>query len=217
MTDSVAVFVDGDNVPASYAGKIIRWARSMGTVVLARSYGCENALANWQEAVSFQFVYAGTGKNATDVLIAVEATEQVLSNPVQTVMLCSSDADFTHVARFIRSKGVHVIGVGENKSKPELRHACSEFRVLSCEEPAKPTKTHLSDLDRKIVEVIAKYGKGSLPVHELNPVMLREHGTKISEQPEKNWRAYLANRSLLYDVDPRGPHATVRFKPTALA
>jgi uncharacterized protein (TIGR00288 family) len=215
MTNSVAVFVDGDNVPASYAGKIIRHARSVGAVVQAKVYGSQNALGNWQDAVSFQFVYSGSGKNATDVLIAVEATEYVITNPVQSVVLCSSDADFTHVARFIRARGTHVLGMGEEKTKPEMRHSCSEFRVLSCDVVAKPKQTHMSEMDRKIMEVIASHGKDkrSMRVVDLDPVMRREHGTQISKTPEKNWRNYFTIRSTLYDLDPWGPEAMVRFKP----
>jgi hypothetical protein len=51
---------------------------------------------------------------------------------------------------------------------------------------------------------------------DLNPKMRAEHGTKISDQPEKNWRAYLTKRPDLFAVDPRGEGAQVQIKKAAL-
>jgi len=44
-----------------------------------------------------------------------------------------------------------------------------------------------------------------------------QHGVKISTYPEKTWRAYLAARPDLYELDPRGPEAMVRFLPQGFA
>ena len=74
MSDLVAVFVDGDNVPSAFAGRIVRVARSLGRLSVAKVYGNKQAIECWRDAFSFQLVYSGDGKNATDVLIAVEAT-----------------------------------------------------------------------------------------------------------------------------------------------
>ena len=47
--------------------------------------------------------------------------------------------------------------------------------------------------------------------------MKNAHGVKISELPEKRWRSYLAVRPALYDLDPKGPEALVRFRPEGFA
>ncbi|MFP7672236.1 hypothetical protein ACG74X_02640 [Marivita sp. S0852] len=75
----------------------------------------------------------------------------------------------------------------------------------------------VSDLDHKIKSVIAAHsteGRG-MRVADLNPVMRRLHGTSISATPDKNWRAYFAKRDTLFELDPRGPDAHVRFKRDA--
>lgn len=219
MSASVAIFVDGDNLSARYAGRILREAADHGPVSVAKAYGNETALGCWRQAQSFQFVYSGSEKNATDVLMAIEVTEHVLSHPVRTVVLCSSDADFSHLARFVRARGIPVIGMGEEKTSLSMRRACSEFRVLTA--PADVTVTHpaVSELDRKIRSVIAansNQGRG-MRVADLNPEMKRRHGTSISATPDKNWRTYFAKREALYELDPRGPDARVRFKRDAFA
>lgn len=209
---AVAVFVDGDNLPAVFAGRIIRAAQSLGSISVARVYGNESSLVQWADKPSFHFVFSGSGKNASDVLIAIEATEHVLLREVETVLLCSSDADFSHLARFIRARGIHVIGMGEEKTRPAMRWACSEFQVLVAEPPCAQSNPRLSDLDTKVVGLLAGAGRKGLPVTLLGGMMYQRHKTRITTRPEKTWRAYLSKHADLYDLDPRGPEAHVRLK-----
>jgi hypothetical protein len=44
-----------------------------------------------------------------------------------------------------------------------------------------------------------------------------QHGIRISTFPEKTWRSYLQARPALFDLDPRGPEAMVRFRPEGFA
>lgn len=124
MSGLVAVFVDGDNLPAAFAGRLFQAASAYGTVVLARVYGNEKALGDWGGQSCFEFVYSGSGKNASDIKIAIDVTEYVLTHGVQTVLLGSSDVDFTHLARFVRARHIHVVGMEEDKTRSELRAAC---------------------------------------------------------------------------------------------
>ena len=52
---------------------------------------------------------------------------------------------------------------------------------------------------------------------ELSHVMHTQHQFRISTCAEGSWRAYLLARPMLYDLDPRGPDAKVRFKPKGFA
>lgn len=54
-------------------------------------------------------------------------------------------------------------------------------------------------------------------IGELAPKMHAKHGTQISRQPEGTWRGYLSKRPTLYDLDPKGPGAMVRFRPEGFA
>jgi hypothetical protein len=79
-----------------------------------------------------------------------------------------------------------------------------------------PTSTLIcTALDQKIHAVItanSKKGAG-MRIAQLSAQMHKQHGIQISTQPERNWRAYLFARPSLYDLDPRGPEAMVRFRP----
>lgn len=215
MTDLVAVFVDGDNLAASHADRIWGAAQNLGTVAVARVYGTQTALMNWSDAPTFQFVYAGCGKNASDVLMAVEVTEYVLSHPVQAVVLASSDSDFTHIARFVRARGHHVIGMGKEDTGEAMKSACSAFHALCPAIPAAARQTHLSKTDRKATGILREGGKTGIPMAQFGSLMYQRHNTPISATGHKTWRDYLSKRPSLYDLDPRGKDARVRLRPGA--
>jgi hypothetical protein len=68
MTPRVAVFVDGDNIVASYAPDILKIAKRLGTVEVARAYGDATRGSGWHEATGYHLVHSGGRKNATDLL-----------------------------------------------------------------------------------------------------------------------------------------------------
>ncbi|WP_210877439.1 NYN domain-containing protein [Roseovarius autotrophicus] len=222
MSTRLSVFVDADNIPAAQAGHILALARRHGAPDLVRAYGNACNLPDWERMPGFHFVHSGSGKNATDMLICIDAMERALSGKCEAVMLVSSDQDFTHLATRLRGYGLTVIGAGEAKTVERLRAACSLFEVLpasapQCPKPDQPGKVDL--IDRKIKAVIQKNSKNGhgIPITSLANLMRSEHDFKISELPDKTWRTYLTKRAALYNLDPKGPKANVRFRPEGFA
>lgn len=162
-------------------------------------------------------IHAGTGKNAADLLLAIDAVEVALSGRAEAFVIASSDGDFSHLAHRLRAFGAEVTGVGEAKAPRGFRAACTEFVELGAgaaiqlvpKSDGCPT-----DLDQKIRAMIATHSKNGagIKIADLSPKMHAMHGTRISTFPEKSWRAYLSARPLLYELDPRGPEAKVRFR-----
>jgi hypothetical protein len=226
MSPRVAVFVDGDNIGASHAPDILKIAKRLGTVEVARAYGDATRGSGWHDATGYRFVHSGTGKNATDLLLCIEAMEVVLVEVHRTVVIATSDGDFTHLALRLRERGITAVGVGEAKAPQTFRAACSVFECLEDPKPCAAPKPSLpckagaanaapSDLDQRIREIIAtnsKNGQGMRLV-ELAPQLHSKFGVRISSLPYKTWRAYFRERALLYDVDPKGPEAKIRYKP----
>ena len=56
-----------------------------------------------------------------------------------------------------------------------------------------------------------------LAINGLGPKMHSQHRVCISDHPERKWRTYLAARPALFEMDPRGPEARVRFRPEGFA
>jgi hypothetical protein len=224
MAGRVAVLVDGDNVGSAHARAILGLARGLGSLEVARVFGDATRNPGWLSAEGFRFIHSGCGKNATDVLLAIDAMELAICGGVSAIAITSSDGDFCHLAHRLRERGVNVLGIGEAKATPQYRAACTRFEVLApaadaaqraAPEPARVQSCAVPGLDQKIRAVIAtnsKKGEG-MRIADLSPQMNTLHGVQISTFPEKKWRAYLSARPALYDLDPRGPDARVRFKP----
>ncbi len=217
-----ALLVDGDNLTPRHAGRILEMAAARGRLDVARVYAAAHRPTDWLTAPGFRFVHAGAGKNAADVLLCIDAMELALRDGIEGFVLATSDRDFAHLAQRLREYGRPVLGLGEEKAPEEFRRACTDFALLepgAATVPPEASRPKVTEFDRRIRCMIARHstnGQGML-LAQLPPRMHAAHGTRISSYPERNWRAYLVARPELYDVDPRGPEALVRFKPAGFA
>ena len=210
---SVALLVDGDNVPAHFAGKLLREAGALGPLQIRRVYGNAHGIAAWSQAPSYYVLHAGNGKNGADLLLAVQAMEFALRDGIEAFALASSDADFSHLARRLREFGKHVMGLGEEKAKDNFRKACARFVELK--KPATAASgTELLETDRQVVAIIEKLSSdgGGVPLTKVNEHMRRLHDFKISAHDAQNWLNYFKENGKLYELDTSGPEKLVRLK-----
>lgn len=228
-TARIAVLVDGDNISHSFAPMILAKASTLGRIDIARSYVNGSNPSDWLSKPGFEGRHAGAGKNSADILLCIEAMELALVHGIEIFLIATSDGDFSHLAFRLREFGVLVHGVGEVKAPDGFRMACSIFTELA-PKVAKPKPVPVAapnppkaisepccaaDLDHKIRVEIREHSVGGcgMRIEHLSTVMRQKHGTLISQTPERSWRNYLNKRPELYDVDPRGPEAMVKFKP----
>lgn len=222
MAARLAVLVDGDNISGEYAEGILGSAHEYGSPDVVRVYANAQQASAWHSASGFRMIHAGTGKNASDLLLTIDAMELALRHGVETFVIASSDSDFLHLAQRLREYGKTVQGIGEAKTPGSFRNACSSFLQVGEPSAAKAcgqVAAGISKMDlniRAMIQSHSKNGKG-MQISQLSAQMHKAHGTQIGSYPEKTWRAYLLARPQLYEVDPRGPEAMVRFKPEGFA
>jgi hypothetical protein len=219
---SVAVLVDGDNFSGKHAALILKVAKDMGDPTVARVYADAQRQSEWHKAVGFRLIHAGTGKNASDLLLVIDAMELALGKGIGCFVIVSSDGDFTHLAQRLREHGAQVTGVGEAKAPLAFRAACNSFVEIGAERSValiSKSPSGASDLDRKIRALIAEHSRegAGMAIMVLGQMMHARHGTRITSHGVQTWRAYLTARPDLYDLDPRGPEAKVRFRPAGFA
>ena len=213
-----ALFVDGDNISSNFADTLVQIARRFGRLDIARVYTDDSHFATWAKATGFKHVLSGTGKNATDILLCVEAVEIAMDQNLYSVLIAASDGDYTHLALKLKERGLYVVGIGEAKAPERFRKACHQFESLQtpCIGSAAAHDqclTVLNPLERNVCSVIAKNAPcpNGLPIARLNPIMRHEFNTRISDQPYKTWRTYLSRQSALFALDKKGPNAKVRL------
>jgi uncharacterized protein (TIGR00288 family) len=134
-TDSrVAVLVDCDNTSPEILEYALQVVAQFGRVVMRRGYGNHHTLAHkWQEALvrmaftpCLQYQYA-SGKNTSDIALALDAQEALFDARADTFCLVTSDSDFAYLCRKLRERGATVVIVGEAKTPDALQNASAQF------------------------------------------------------------------------------------------
>ena len=131
----LAVLIDADNVPSSYAEAIFEEIAGLGEASVRRIYGDWSAqrLAGWAKKVAALGLVADQqfsntkGKNASDIGLVIAAMDFLHSGLFDGFVLVSSDSDFTRLAARIREQGLDVYGIGEKKTPEAFRMACKRF------------------------------------------------------------------------------------------
>lgn len=208
----VAVLVDGDNLSKGLAAILLKTANNHGTVRVRRVYGAISALSGWEDQ-GFRLCPTRPGKNAADMLLCVEAMILALRDGFKTLIIASSDRDFSYLAEQLREMGHQVVGMGEAKAPLSFQRACSAFTVMSLpkQNPETPLTAAPLTIEGRISQSILQAGKAGLLISKLGAAAING-GFKVSESPEKSWRKWLEARSALFVCDPKGPEARVRLK-----
>lgn len=138
MQVTLAVLIDGDNIPASYIKEMMEEIAKYGNPTIKRIYGDWTSphLGNWKKILLEnaitpvqQYGYT-TGKNATDSAMIIDAMDILYSQKVNGFCLVSSDSDFTRLATRLREAGMLVYGIGEKKTPDPFIVACDKFIYL---------------------------------------------------------------------------------------
>lgn len=129
-----ALLIDADNVSAKYIKIIFDELNAYGTVSIRRIYGNWAKKYDWDESVLLEYsiqpiqqFYYTKGKNATDMLMVIDAMDILYSGNVDGFCIVTSDSDFTKLATRLREDRMYVIGMGEDKTPTALIKACDRF------------------------------------------------------------------------------------------
>lgn len=217
----VALFVDGDNISPALAGPILDAAGRLGPVDVRRVYAAEAGFRAWQDAAGYRPIQVGGAKNGTDLLLCIEAVEMACKGGFDAFALASDDRDFSHLAHWLRERGLLVLGLGSRKSSAPWRAACTEFSVLAIpaassgpKEPNAPCRkaAPLSEIDSQIRDLIRDAGEGgSIGIGRLGQQMGTVHNVTLERLKASNWRGYLRTKPSLYALDPKAVTARVRW------
>ena len=114
----VMLLIDADNVSADVIDQAVEHVMSRhGAIHVRRAYcTAESALANVQLFKRHSIrpiVNLSTGKNSTDISLAVDAIDLVLAERPDVVVIVSSDSDFAPLVIRLREKGCRVEGIGQ--------------------------------------------------------------------------------------------------------
>lgn len=135
-TDRVMLLIDADNVSVDVMEQAVRLLLNQhGGLHVRRAYcTAESAVANqaaFKRLGIKPMVNLATGKNSTDIAMAVDAIDLVLAERPDVVVIASSDSDFAPLVQRLREKGCVVRGIGQlGKTGDETQEVYDDFTVL---------------------------------------------------------------------------------------
>lgn len=136
--EKIVVLIDADNTQLIKLKSILDEISTHGRIVVKKAYGDwkNSILKNWEDELKRlaikpeqQFAYV-TGKNATDIAMVIDSMDLLHTELYDAFVLVSSDSDFTPLAIRLRESGVHVFGVGEEKTPQSFKNACDDFILI---------------------------------------------------------------------------------------
>lgn len=137
-----ALLIDFDNVTLGIRSDLTKELRTLlNSDIIKGKVAVQRAYADWRRypqyivplsESSIDLIFApafGTNKkNATDIRLAVDATELVFTRPeIGTFILLSGDSDFSSLVLKLKEYGKYVIGVG-------IRESASDLLIQNCDE-----------------------------------------------------------------------------------
>lgn len=135
----IAIFFDCENVSSKYVEDIFKELAKLGEVTIRQAYKDWSARQSksWNDMLGrfaikpIQTKINTSSKNVSDFQIVIDVMNTMYYHKVDTIVLVSSDSDFTSLVMEIKAKGFEVIGFGEEKTPEALINAYSTFYQLS--------------------------------------------------------------------------------------
>lgn len=138
-TPRIALLIDADNAPASKIELVVGRLSYFGTIRVRRAYGNwkKDHLQGWAKILHKhaivpiqQFDYV-TGKNATDIALAIDAMDLLQTMRPEIYGIVAGDSDYTPLVVRLIASGAQVFGFGRVKTASiAFQEACTEFISL---------------------------------------------------------------------------------------
>ena len=135
QTKKFAVLINADNSSINAISSVLEEVAKYGIASVKRVYGdwSSEALKKWRDVLLphaitpvQQFAYT-KGKDATDMILIIDAMDLLYAGALDGFCIVSSDSDFTPLASRIRENGLSVYGFGKKSTPEAFKKACDKF------------------------------------------------------------------------------------------
>ncbi|MDM1719502.1 NYN domain-containing protein [Acinetobacter towneri] len=170
-----AILIDADNSSVNSIESVLEEVAKYGIASVKRVYGdwSSESLKNWRDVLLphaitpvQQFAYTKS-KDATDMILIIDAMDLLYSGALDGFCIVSSDSDFTPLASRIRESGLIVYGFGRSNTPEAFRKACDKFiyvenLVSEAEKAAAAEESDQKEKNNKVTDVALSIDKYTL-------------------------------------------------------
>lgn len=129
------LLIDGENIGAKKADRIMNAANAQGVVYESKVYGRQkdDRTKRWSDkarecGMADIRLYGGPEKNKVDKKIKKDARKVVsVHKNVDVVCIATNDGGYIDVIKELRAMGKRVVVIGERQAPEKLRQCCSKF------------------------------------------------------------------------------------------
>ncbi len=139
---TIALLIDGENLGPKYIEQINQELMALGRVTYKRLYGSldnkqieqwRNIANDYSITVCNQYAYS-SGKNASDMNLAMDAMDILHRGNVNAFCIMTNDSDFTGLAKRLKEENMFIIGAGTDTAGRSFKNVCDRFFTLTSEE-----------------------------------------------------------------------------------
>lgn len=166
MGDKIALLIDAENLSVKYIDVVMDELKGYGIIAVQRMYGdfTNDAMKEWvKKGLEYAIVPIHqsrftASKNASDIMLVIDAMDILFKDKTDTFCIVSSDSDFTRLVSRIREGGKKVIGMGVSTASKTFITACNEYKFLDkiIEEENDETETLIGESAITSLEDIKK-------------------------------------------------------------
>lgn len=136
---NMALFIDGENIPAKVSQRIFTIVRNIGELDYAKVYGIQKDMSTraWSqlaleknELIDIR-LYGGPGRNKVDKKIQKDVSKEIITHKnIDIVVIATSDHGYVSSVEELRKKGKKVVILGNKKMSDKLKAACNQYYCL---------------------------------------------------------------------------------------
>ena len=129
------LLIDGENIGARKAEKILKAAKSQGVVYESKVYGLQKDAhtKKWsykarEHGINDIRLYGSPEKNKVDKKLCKDARKVVRDHKnVDVICIATNDGGFVTAVEEMRNIGKRVVVIGEKHASEKLRKCCNKF------------------------------------------------------------------------------------------
>ncbi len=190
----IAVLIDYENVGLASIQYLFDQVSDVGRIIVKRAYadwtaekGKRDQLLELGIEAIHLFKSTSSGKNASDIRLAIDAVDLLFTSPIDTFAIVSSDSDFVPLVMKLRSAGKSVIGAGRSAvASRTLITACDRYIFLDM--PERPAPIKEQDSSRQTGTLLLRAMNASMD-SQGQALGAKLHQTMIRLDPSFNFRA----------------------------
>src|ERR1039457_1348257 len=148
MERTTALFVDAHNVRVTAIPVIVEILKLEWTPIKMRAYGSQirprQRILRDCGVLPVEVISVLPGKNSVDLVLTIDALEELFCGHADSIAIASGDSDFTPLALKIREHGRPVLIFGHSFTPPALRSATTSFNCIGWfqQEPGRQEPQH---------------------------------------------------------------------------